>query len=190
MMATRRVLPVFLAGALLAWSGVSRGGPAASSGSEEATKPSSDEPAEATAVPELRRRLETDLAEIGLLLEEAGEQDDAAAVACVEDVQDRAQDVMEVVTDDVLVVQDPGSSPAARTFAVEKLQASSDRMKALVEQARLCVGDEGGIGEDPTDTDLEKAKLVPLEDPTRGPFWPIPPPIDDTVPPVVASPAV
>ena len=44
-------------------------------------------------------------------------------------------------------------------------------------------------GRDPTRTDLDKSQLIPVQDPTRGPLWPVPPPIDDTRPPVVASPA-
>jgi hypothetical protein len=110
--------------------------------------------------------------------------------ACLIDKQDRGGEVMELVTTEVLVVQDAGSTDQQRVFAAEKLSALSERMGGLVDQARACAGDASPEDKDnKTRTEVDERPTVPFADPTAsGARAPVPPPVDDVRPPTVESP--
>jgi len=160
-------------------SGVTQGGP-----------PPGDRPAEAVSVAPLRQQMEGDLAEIGEYAAEAREDGDLQRMACIRDVQKRAQGVMEVATGELLVLRDASTTPEARAFAAEKFRAAAERLHQLVERARECAGDaEAEDEDDATRNKADQPSTVPLEDPTEAALDPLPPPVDDTRPPVVASPS-
>ena len=134
--------------------------------------------------------MEGDLAEIGEYAAEAREDGDLQRMACIRDVQKRAQGVMEVATGELLVLRDAGTTPEARAFAAEKLRAAAERLRQLVERARECAGEaEAEDEDDATRNKADQPQTVPLEDPTEAALDPVPPPVDDTRPPVVASPS-
>lgn len=154
-------------------------------------------PATATvSVPKVQREMEADMSLLGELASDAKRDADLVRAACVLDKQERAQGVMELATSELLVIRDDAAAPEARSFAVEKLQASSDRLDDLVQQARDCVGDQSPeMSDDETRNQVQQEPTIPIADPTVGggvgggkPTPP--PPVDDGVPPTVGSPSM
>ncbi len=162
-----------------------------------APEPSATEPAAlapATLTPAglavTRARIEEAMTDLGSLTAQADSDEDVVRAACLIDKQDRGGEVMELVTNELLVVQDAGSTEQQRGFASEKLSALSDRMGGLVEQARACAGDASPENkDDKTRTEVDERPTVPFADPTAsGGRPPVPPPVDDGRPPTVESP--
>lgn len=137
----------------------------------------------------LRSQMEAGMAELGELAVEARTDEDLVRATCVLDKQDRANDVMELGTSELLIIRDPGTSEQARGFALEKLDAAANRIDGLVEEAKACAGrqgpeDEAGI----TRRESDEPTTVPMWDPSAGlGHPPTPPPLDGGWPPV-ASP--
>ncbi|MCX4239529.1 hypothetical protein [Paraliomyxa miuraensis] len=154
-------------------------------------------PTSTVSVPAVRREMENDMAKIGDLAAEAKRDADLVRAACVIDKQERAQGVMELATGEMLIIRDEGSSAEARSFAVEKLQAASDRLGDLVEQAKECIGDKAPEeSDDVTNNEVDEDPTIPVADPTVGGSPDgtkpnrVPPPIDDASPPSVGSPSM
>jgi hypothetical protein len=150
-------------------------------------------PATPEAVPSAgksRASIEEAMAELGRLTSAADTDKDVVRAACLVDKQERGREVMELVTGELLVVNDGGSTDQQRQFATEKLGALSDRMTRLVEEARSCTGDTGPERkDDKTRTQVDERPTVPYADPTAGGIRPpVPPPVDDGKPPTVESP--
>ncbi len=137
----------------------------------------------------LRTSMEGGMAEIGELAVEARAESDLVRATCVLDKQDRANDVMELGTGELLVIRDSTTTEQSRQFAVEKLEAASGRIDKLVEEAKACAGQKGPEDEiDITKTDAEEPRTIPIWDPTAGlGSSPVPPPMDGGWPPA-ASP--
>lgn len=148
-------------------------------------------PAAVVGVGESRAKIESSMTELGHLTAEADGDKDVVRAACLVDKQERGGEVMELVTSEVLVVQDAGSTEQQRQFAAEKLSALADRMDGLVEQARACAGDARPEDkDDKTRTEVDERPTVPYADPTVGGGRPpVPPPVDDARPPTVESPS-
>lgn len=148
------------------------------------------------SVSKSQRDLEDGMATLGALAAEAKRDSDLIRAECVLDKQERAQGVMELATDELLVIRDPSASAQARSFAAEKLAAAAERLDELVEEAKVCVGDATPEEEDDeTRNESTEEQTVPIADATVGgrdggakPFV-IPPPVDGTVPPSVGSPS-
>lgn len=155
-------------------------------------------PATATvSVPAVQRDMESDMSVLGELASDAKRDADLVRAACVLDKQERAQGVMELATGELLVIRDSTAAAEARSFAVEKLQASADRLDDLVQQARDCVGDQTPeMSDDETRNQVQEEPTIPIADPTVGGAVGggkppgLPPPVDDGVPPVVGSPSM
>ncbi|MEX1369253.1 MAG: hypothetical protein AB1Z98_39355 [Nannocystaceae bacterium] len=149
------------------------------------------------SVPKVRRELESNMATLGDLAADAKRDSDLVKATCVLDKQERAQGVMELATGELLVIRDEGASTDARSFAAEKLAAASQRLEALVKQARECAGDKTPEdSDDVTRNDVEQQPSIPVADPTVGggagggkPPG-LPPPVDDGFPPSVGSPSL
>lgn len=202
-----------LAATLGIWTVLGAGG-AFAGPAEEATEPAPAEeapaaegeaPAEAApppapsniSVPKVRRDMETNMATLGDLASDAKRDSDLVRAACVLDKQERAQGVMELATGELLVIRDPSASADARSFAAEKLAAASQRLEALVKQARECAGDKTPEkSDDVTRNEVDEDPSIPYPDPTIGGGAgggkppPIPPPVDDGIPPSVGSPSI
>lgn len=117
----------------------------------------------------LRTRMEDGMASIGGLAVDARKDEDLVRAACVLDKQERANDVMELGTSELLVIRDPNTSAQARQFAVEKLQAAADRVDGLVSEARECAGKEGPEEQvDATRNESEEPRTIPIWDPSAG----------------------
>ena len=168
------------------------------SGATHAAPPPAPE-AEAEAAPaavapvgisESRAKIDAAMTELGQLTAQADGESDVVRAACLIDKQERGGEVMELVTTEVLVIQDAGSTDQQRTFAAEKLGALSERMGGLVDQARACAGDASPEDKDnKTRTEVDERPTVPFADPTAsGARAPVPPPVDDVRPPTVESP--
>lgn len=168
------------------------------SGATHAAPPPAPE-AEAEAAPaavapvgisESRAKIDAAMTELGQLTAQADGESDVVRAACLIDKQERGGEVMELVTTEVLVIQDGGSTDQQRTFAAEKLGALSERMGGLVDQARACAGDASPEDKDnKTRTEVDERPTVPFADPTAsGARAPVPPPVDDVRPPTVESP--
>lgn len=144
----------------------------------------------APAVGQSRAKIEAAMSELGQLTAEAEGDQDVARAACLVDKRDRGGEVMELVTGELLVVQDAGATEQQRSFAAEKLSALADRMDGLVDQARACSGDTAPEDkDDKTRTEVDERPTVPYADPTVGGARPpVPPPVDDARPPTVESP--
>lgn len=134
-------------------------------------------------------RMEEGMAEIGELAVEARAEADLVRATCVLDKQDRANDVMELGTSEMMVIRDGTTTEQSRQFAVEKLDAAAGRIDKLVEEAKACAGQKGPEDEiDITRTDSEEPRSIPIWDPTAGlGGGPVPPPVDGGWPPA-ASP--
>ncbi len=151
----------------------------------------------AVSVPTVQRDMETDMAAIGELASDAKRDSDLVRAACVLDKQERAQGVMELATGELMIIRDTSAGADARGFAVEKLQAASERLGDLVSQARECVGDKTPeISDDETRNQVDEEPTIPVADPTVGGGAgggkppPVPPPVDDGQPPTVGSPSL
>ena len=160
--------------------------------SSAAIPPASELPSSGVSVPgasALRSKMEASMSELGELAVEARSDEDLVRATCVLDKQDRASDVMELGTSELLLIRDPGTSEQARGFALEKLDAAAARMDNLVEEAKACSGRQGPEDEvDITRTTSEEPRTVPMWDPTAGLGGPPePPPLDGAWPPA-ASP--
>lgn len=137
----------------------------------------------------LRTRMEEGMSEIGELAIEARAEADLVRATCVLDKQDRANDVMELGTGELLVIRDQTSTDQSRQFALEKLDAASGRIDRLVEEAKACSGQKGPEDEiDITRNESDEPRTIPIWDPTAGLGQsPVPPPVDGGWPPA-ASP--
>jgi hypothetical protein len=141
----------------------------------------------------LRGQLESDMAELGRLANDARKDENIGRAACVLQREERAKEVMELATGELLVLQDDAATAQQRKFAAEKLAAAADRLHKLVEEAKACRGELAPEDQDDdTKTDMGATQTIPVADPTVGPpsnqpQLP-PPPVDDTRPPSVASP--
>lgn len=189
-----------LGGAAGAMAGPAEGAPADAAATEDA--PEAEEaaaepaPTSTASVPSLRRRMESGMAKLGDLAEDAKRDADLARATCVLDKQERAQGVMELATGELLVIRDQSSSAEARGFAVEKLDAAAERLDDLVEQAKVCTGDATPeVDDDQTANTLDEEPSIPIADPTLGggpdgtkPSR-IPPMLDAAQPPTVGSPS-
>ena len=165
---------------------------------EESSTPEADLPLAdirdegAASVPgasSLRARMEATMADIGQLAVEARSDEDLVRAACVLDKQDRANDVMDLGTSELLIIRDPGTSEQARSFALEKLDAASLRMERLLEEAKACAGRQGPEDEiDITRNQADEPRTIPVWAPSSGlGHHPTPPPMDGAWPPA-ASP--
>lgn len=143
-------------------------------------------PAEAS---QLRGQMESGMAEIGELAVEARADDDLVRATCVLDKQDRASDVMELGTSEMLVIRDPNASEQARSFAIEKLDAAAGRIDKLVDDAKACAGRQGPEAEvDMTRNESDEPRTIPIWNPSAGVGdTPVPPPVDGGWP-LAASP--
>ncbi len=164
--------------------------PAAEAGPEEPTE--ADRGADVASVPALQRRIEAAMSELGALAQAAEADGDATRSACVKGWQQRGQDAMEVATSELLVIRDANTTDLQRSFAVEKLAATADRIEALVDQARKCSGDQSPEEEDDVArTEVDETKTIPLENPTLGGGTsPVLPPVDPNLPSTAASPTL
>lgn len=151
-----------------------------------------DRGADTSSVPEIQSKLEGAMAELGALASEAEADGDATRSACVKGWQQKGQDAMEVATSELLVIRDDSTTDLARSFAVEKLAATSERLDAIVSSARKCSGDQSPEeNDDEARTEVDETKTIPLEDPTLGGGTsPVVPPIDPNLPSTAASPAM
>jgi hypothetical protein len=151
-----------------------------------------DRGADTSSVPEIQSKLEGAMAELGALAAEAEADGDATRSACVKGWQQKGQDAMEVATSELLVIRDDSTTDLARSFAVEKLAATSERLDAIVGSARKCSGDQSPEeNDDEARTEVDETKTIPLEDPTLGGGTsPVLPPIDPNLPSTAASPAM
>lgn len=133
----------------------------------------------------LRAKMESSMSEIGELAVEARGDEDLVRATCVLDKQDRANDVMDLGTSELLIIRDPGTSEQARDFALEKLQAASERVDKLVEDAKACSGRQGPEDEvDVTRNEADEPRTIPIWDPSAGlGANPVPPPLDGGWPP-------
>lgn len=161
----------------------------------EAPAAEAEAPAQASppvSVPGIQRDMEDGMSKLGDLASDAKRDSDLVKAACVLDKQERAQGVMELATGEILVIRDQSASGEARTFAAEKLQAASERLDDLVEQAKECVGDKTPEeSDDETRNEADEDPLIPILDPTSmAPGNVVPPPVDDGVPPTAGSPSV
>ncbi len=174
----RRRLAYGLGGCVLLLSGVSLAGP----GPETAQAGSGN--AEA-----LRQEIEVGMGELTSREEKAQEDNDFARTACVVDKREKGEEVLELATDELLIIRDPSSGEQAQAFALEKLQAAAERMDLLVDEARNCgVSADGVQDEDKARTDEDKEQTIPLEDPSQGMgASPLPPVIDGSWPPVASG---
>jgi len=165
----------------------------ASATPDEAEPPLSDFRDESAAsVPgasSLRARMEAGMSDIGELAVEARTDEDLVRAACVLDKQDRANDVMELGTSELLVIRDPGTSEQVRGFALEKLDAAAGRIDKLVDEAKACAGRQGPEDEvDITRNEADEPRTIPVWAPSSGlGHNPVPPPLDGGWPPA-ASP--
>ncbi len=176
----KRHLAYAFGGAALLVSGVTLAGP----GPETADAPADTGNAEA-----MRQGIEADMAELTGQEEKAQESKDFARTACVVDKREKGEEVLELATDELLIIRDPSSGEQARTFALEKLQAAAERMDLLVDEARTC-----GLSADKVDdekkarTEESKEPTIPMEDPSSGMgVDPVPPAIDGSWPPVASA---
>ncbi len=147
-------------------------------------------PAPSVTLGQSRSRIEEGMSELGRLTASADTDKDVVRAACLVDKQERGSEVMELVTAELLVVQDAGATEQQRSFATEKLGALSDRVSRLVEEARACSGNTGPEDkDDKTRTQVDERPTIPYADPTVGGARPpVPPPVDDGRPPTVESP--
>jgi hypothetical protein len=189
-------------------TGASAGPPASPAPVEDAepAAPAEDAaPAEGTAlpatatvsVPKVQRAMESNMSVLGDLATNAKRDADLVRAACVLDKQERAQGVMELATGELLVIRDASATSEARSFAVEKLQATAARLDDLVAQARDCVGDQSPeMSDDDTRNEVQESPSIPVADPTVGGTVGggkppgLPPPVNDGAPPVVGSPSM
>lgn len=137
----------------------------------------------------LRAKMESSLSEIGELAVEARADEDLVRATCVLDKQDKANDVMDLGTSELLIIRDPGTSDQARSFALEKLDAAAGRLDKLVAEAKSCSGQTGPEDEvDVTRTGADEPDTLPIVNPSAGlGHSPVPPPMDGAWPPA-ASP--
>ena len=147
---------------------------------------------EATTVPaagSLRAQMEDGMAELGELAVEARADEDLVRAACVLDKQDRANDVMDLGTSELLIIRDAATPDQTRSFALEKLDAAAGRIDKLVEEAKECAGRQGPEEDaNITRNESDEPRTVPMWNPTTGlGDPPVPPPIDGGWPPA-ASP--
>jgi hypothetical protein len=137
----------------------------------------------------LRAKMESGMAEIGELAVEARSDEDLVRATCVLDKQDRANDVMDLGTSELLIIRDSGTNEQARAFALEKLDAASGRIDKLVTEAKACSGQQAPEDKvDVTRRDADEPDTIPVLNPTAGlGQGPVPPPMDGGWPPA-ASP--
>jgi hypothetical protein len=137
----------------------------------------------------LRAKMEASMNDLGELAVEARADEDLVRAACVLDKQDRANDVMELGTSELLIIRDPGASEQARSFALEKLDAATARMDKLVEEAKECSGRQGP--EDQTNVtrnEADEPRTIPMWNPSAGlGESPVPPPLDGGWPPAASA---
>jgi hypothetical protein len=141
------------------------------------------------AVSSVRAKMEAAMASIGELAVQARNDADLVRATCVLDKQERANDVMDLGTSELLIIRDPNTSEQARSFAVEKLEAAALRIDKLVVESKACSGQEGPEDTvDITRNDADEPSDIPVLDPTLGlGDNPVPPPMDGGWPPA-ASP--
>lgn len=176
--------------------------PAADDLAEPVAEPSSDalesesnvlgESSNEAGIPDaitLRTNMEEGMSEIGELAVEARAEADLVRATCVLDKQERANDVMDLGTSELLVIRDSTTTEQSRQFALEKLDAASGRIDKLVDEAKACAGQKGPEDKiDITRNDSSEPRTIPIWDPTAGlGNSPVPPPIDGGWPPA-ASP--
>lgn len=137
----------------------------------------------------LRTQMEEGMSEIGNLATEARAEADLVRATCILDKQDRANDVMELGTGELLVIRDDNATAQSRQFALEKLDAAAGRIDRLVEEAKECAGQKGPEDDiDVTRNESDEPRTIPAWDPTAGlGNSPVPPPVDGGWPPA-ASP--
>lgn len=127
-----------------------------------------------------KARLDAGMSELGGLVGEARASQDLVRLNCVLDKRDRADEVSQLATTEMIVISDRTQGDQARLFAAEKLAAAADRLGGLVDAARLCAGAEGPDDEvNVTNTDADQKDTIPVNDPAAGASP------GDTLPPVL-----
>ena len=188
-----RRISILLALPLLLAGGSSLAGPAAPA--PDAKAPSagqSDRGPDMSSVPGLQRRVEQAVAELGALGKQAEADGDATRAACVKGWQQKGQVAMEVATGEIMVLRDGSSTAQQKSFAVEKLAATAERLDTIVSQARKCGGDQAPEDQDDvTTTEVDQQNTIPIENPTLGGgASPVPPAGDPNLPTSAASPSM
>jgi hypothetical protein len=176
-------------GSLMLVSGLAFGGPPEAADDDNPDAPTIPAAATPTGNPDsFRQQMEKSLGELEDLAEDAKQSDDLAQAACVFDKRDRAADVMELGTSELLIIRDPNTEDQMREFATGKLGAAARRMDTLLEEARAC-GDE--VGKSKEELARNKAKQpsdVPMGDPSAGTGDPkVPPPVEGSWPPTASA---
>jgi hypothetical protein len=168
-----------LGGALVIASGISLAGPG----------PDAEPAVAGDSAETLRQQVEAGMTQLAQEEEAAQKSRDFARTACVVDKREQGEEVLELATDEILIIRDPSSGEQARRFAHDKLAAAADRMDLLVEDARTCgVSAQQLADRDKARTDQNKDSTIPAEDPTQGMgASPVPPVIGGSWPPVASG---
>lgn len=137
-------------------------------------------------------RLEAGLAELEAMAESAMAGGDIAITGCFEAQRDGGRQVMEVATGELLIAQDPATTPEQKAFAQEKLSATADQMEALANDARRqCGGEDDENGEPSTQTEVDEPTTTPAANPTVQMLQSVVPPVvEPNQPLAVASPTI
>ena len=111
---------------------------------------------------------------------DAREDSDMVRLNCLVDKRDRADEVMELATDELLVIRNPQTTEQARAFAREKLEAAATRLEGLVQEAAICDGDQAPEdSNDATRNESSEPKTIPVNDATGAAPGPKLPPVLD-----------
>ncbi len=139
-------------------------------------------------MPELRAQMQSHMEKIGKQFTEAKKVGDFVRMACVRDKQQGAQQVVELATVELLIVNDSNAKMEARSFAAEKFAAAEQRMGNLANEAIACDGESSPEVENrETKTDCIEPQTIPVNNPTSIPLDnPVPPPLDADWLPVIS----
>jgi|GEM_PF-2534601 len=186
MFAMAVALPALLIG------GVSLAGPAPEDGATQEAPSGNDQTVDIGAVRGAEQRLESSMAKLGQMAQAAKSDGDATLAGCLQDKVTRGRDIMATATPELMVLRDASASAQAKSFAAEKLQAAADAMDGVMSAAKGCSGEQELENEDDvTRNEVDKTETIPVQDPTIAPTEPdVPPAVDESQPPTVASPSI
>lgn len=150
------------------------------------------------SVPALQAEIEGSMMQLEAWAREAhdtastgGQQAAAAAAACLDAMRGRGNDVMEVATGELLLLQEGQASDADNALARAKLEAAAAALAAIQAEALRCTGEDGLAVQAPAQTEVDTPNTIPMADPTlAGTQSPIPPPVDLHSPVTVGSPSL
>lgn len=150
------------------------------------------------SVPALQAEIERSMMQLEAWAREAhdtaaagGQENAAAAAACFDAMRSRGNDVMEVATGELLLLQEGQASDADKALARAKLGAASAALAAIQAEALRCTGEEGLAVQAPAQTEVDTPSTIPMADPTlAGTQSPVPPPVDLHSPVTVGSPSL